>query len=126
KAIAGQYQGLLDPAISARKAAEERDLRARVAADPGKQQAYGDAWQRIAGAEKSLAGFERELFLLETGDAFDSQLFRIARHLVRLAAEKPKPNADRLREYRDSNLESLRFQLFSPAPIHAELERAKL
>jgi hypothetical protein len=31
-----------------------------------------------------------------------------------------------LREYRDSNLESLRFQLFSPAPIHAELERAKL
>jgi len=31
-----------------------------------------------------------------------------------------------LREYRDSNLESLRFQLFSPAPIHAELEQAKL
>jgi hypothetical protein len=45
---------------------------------------------------------------------------------VRLAAEKPKPNADRLREYRDSALESLEFQLYSPAPIHAELERAKL
>ena len=54
--------------------------------------------------------------LLERGDAFDSELFRIARHLVRLAAELPKPNAERLREYRDSALESLKFQLFSPAP----------
>jgi hypothetical protein len=31
-----------------------------------------------------------------------------------------------LREYRDSNLESLQFELFSPAPIHRELERVKL
>ena len=53
-------------------------------------------------------------------------LFHIARHLVRLAAELPKPNAERLREYRDSALESLKFQLFSPAPIHAELEKARL
>ena len=30
-----------------------------------------------------------------------------------LAEEKPKPNAERLREYRDSNLESLEFELFS-------------
>ncbi len=63
---------------------------------------------------------------IERGDAFDSELFHIARHLVRLAAEKPKPNADRLREYRESALESLEFQLFSPAPIYPELERAKL
>ena len=45
---------------------------------------------------------------------------------VRLADELPKPTADRLREYRDSNLESLKFQLFSPAPIYPDLERAKL
>src|SRR5262249_29981856 len=64
--------------------------------------------------------------LLELGDGFDSKLFRIARQLVRLATEKPKPNADRLREYRDSNLESLQFQLFSPAPTYPELERARL
>src|SRR5439155_18494249 len=57
---------------------------------------------------------------------FDSELFPIARHLVRLAAERPKPNTERLREYRDSALESLEFQLFSPAPIHPELERMRL
>jgi hypothetical protein len=126
KAISGQYQGLLDPGIVARKAAEERELRAKIETDPARQKNYGDAWQRIADAEKALAAFEREYALLEIGDAFDSQLFRIARHLVRLAEEKNKPNAERLREYRSSNLESLELQLFSPAPIHAELERARL
>jgi hypothetical protein len=126
KALSGQYQGLLDPAILARKGAEEKSLRDKIAADPAKEKAYGEAWRRIAAAEKTLREFERAYYLQERGDAFNSELFSIARHLVRLAAEKPKPNADRLREYRDSALESLEFQLYSPAPIHVELERAKL
>jgi hypothetical protein len=126
KAFAGQYQGLLDPAIIAKKADDERELRARVAADPQRLKSYGDAWDRIASAEEALAGFEHNYYLLERGDAFDGELFGIARHLVRLAAERPKPNADRLREYRDSALESLEFQLFSPAPIYPELERTRL
>jgi hypothetical protein len=126
KAYAGQYQGLLDPAILARKAQEERDLIGQVHADPARAKAYGQAWDRITEAEKALAGFERDYYLLERGDAFDSELFGIARHLVRLAVERPKPNAERLREYRDSALESLEFQLFSPAPIHPELERTRL
>jgi hypothetical protein len=126
KAITGQYQGLLDPAVMARKAEQEEELRSRVTANAGWQKAYGDAWQRIESSERSLAAFERDYYLHERGDAFDCELFQIARQLVRLAAEKPRPNAERLREYRDSNLESLEFQLFSPAPIHAELERAKL
>jgi hypothetical protein len=126
KAFAGQYQGLLDPAILAKKAEQEREVRDRVAADPVRQKEYGNAWDRLAAAEKTFAAFERHYYLYERGDAFDSELFQIARHLVRLTAEKPKPSTERLREYRDSNLESLEFQLFSPAPIYPELERAKL
>src|SRR5262249_44106144 len=52
--------------------------------------------------------------------------YTIARTLVRLAAEKVKPNPDRLREYRDSALDSLKLQLFSDAPIYPEYEKAKL
>jgi hypothetical protein len=130
KAFSGQYQGLLNPAILERKANEEQTLRKRVEADAAKRQAYGDAWNRIAEAERNLAEFERLYMLLERpegrSDAFDCELFHIARTLIRLVVEKPKPNAERLREYRDSNLESLEFQLFSPAPIHPELERARL
>jgi hypothetical protein len=126
KAFAGQYQGLLDPGVLARKADEERDLRAKVAADPERHKTISPAWDKIEQAQKALAGFERDYSFLERGDAFDSALFGIARTLVRLAVERPKPNAERLREYRDSALESLEFQLYSPAPIHAELERARL
>ena len=67
----------------------------------------------------------REYCLLERGDAFYSTLFGFARHLVRLAAEGEKPNAERMAEYRDSNLESLKFYLFSATPIHPELEQAQ-
>ena len=63
---------------------------------------------------------------LERGFAFDSELFTIARHLVRLAEEKAKPNSERLKEYRDSALQSLELQLFSEAPIYPEFEEAKL
>jgi Peptidase S46 len=126
KASAGQYLGLLDPAILQRKQTEERALRDKVTGSAKLRTECGAAWDRISQAEQALTGFEREYALLETGHAFESQLFRIARHLVRLAAEKPKPNAERLREYRDSNLESLELELFSPAPLHRELERVKL
>jgi hypothetical protein len=128
KAFAGQYQGLLDPALLRRKAEDEQAFLAEVKLKGGaeKHRALQSALERIEEAEKALAGFEKEYYLLERGDAFDSELFHIARHLVRLAAERPKANAERLREYRDSALESLEFQLFSPAPIHAVLERERL
>ncbi len=82
--------------------------------------------EKIADAEHALHGFELEYSLLERGDAFFAEPFKIARHLVRLADELSKPSAERFREYRDSNLESLKFELFSPAPLYPEFERAKL
>src|SRR5262249_43243412 len=126
KARTGGLEGLRDPALMARKAAAERELRARIDADPTKKEAYGDAWDKIAAAQKVAAQIRLRLNFLETGIAFDSQLFSIARTLVRLAEEKAKPNPERLREYRDSALESLKLQLFSDAPIYPEYEKAKL
>jgi hypothetical protein len=122
KAYSGQYQGLFDPAILKQKNEAESKLRALYKGDS----AGPDPWAQIENAQRTLAGFEVEFALLERGDAFSSDLFPIARHLVRMAVELPKKSADRLREYRDSNLESLKFQLFSPAPIYPELERARL
>src|SRR6185503_16809864 len=52
--------------------------------------------------------------------------FSIARELVRMADEDAKDNADRLREYRESNRESLEQQLFSEAPLYDDLEMVKL
>ncbi len=127
KAFSGQYQGLLDLAVMQRKEREGIKLFVTIGDGPSPAQleAQGGA-VKIATAQRTVKEFEKEWSLLERADAFFSDLFKIARDLVRLRAELEKPSSDRLREYRDSNLESLRFQLFSPAPIHAELERVKL
>ncbi len=116
KAFSGQLQGLLDPAILKQKETTEQAL-------VGKSDA---PWQTIAKAQKSYREFEKPHALLETGHGFASELFTIARHLVRMANELPNQSSTRLREYRDSNLESLKFQLLSPAPLYADLERVKL
>jgi hypothetical protein len=126
KARTGGLEGLRDPALMARKRDAENELRARIDANPAKKSEYGDAWDRIAGAQRAAREIRLRLNFLETGLAFDTHLFSIARTLVRLAAEKAKPNPDRLREYRSSALDSLQLQLFSDAPIYPEYEKAKL
>ena len=141
KAFSGQLQGLLDPAIMKQKRDAERGFIESLVAlkhrammipgpiDPRWHSAYNDALdalEKVEAVQRGLRGFEKEYSLLETGHAFYSPLFGTARHCVRMGDELPKKSADRLREYRDSNLDSLKFQLFSPAPMYPELERAKL
>lgn len=126
KARTGGFKGLNDKALMDRKEAEERALRDRLNASEESRRAFGDAWDKIAEAQKVAGGIGKGMNLLERGLAFDSRLFTIARDLVRMAEEKAKPNADRLREFRDSALESLELELFSEAPIYPDFEKAKL
>src|SRR5262249_10965258 len=49
-----------------------------------------------------------------------------AREFVGMAEQDNKDNAERLREYRKSNRESLEQELFSDAPIYDDLEVTKL
>jgi hypothetical protein len=126
KALGGQYQGLLDPAVLERKKTMELALRDRIKADPEKEKRYGAAWPNIERCLERYTAFYREYHLLERGDALDCELFRIARHLVRMAEERSKPDSTRLREYRDSNRASLELRLFSPATVAPSLERVKL
>src|SRR5258705_885891 len=65
-------------------------------------------------------------FRFVDGVAFNSHLFDLARTIVRLADESQKSNAERLREYRESNIESLKQQLYSEAPIYEDMETVKL
>lgn len=126
KAYFGRIAGLQDPAIVKAKADAEAALRARVAADPQLAAAYGDAWQMVDHALATYRPIYLDYRFLEGPLAFNSHLFSIARTLVRLADESQKPNADRLREYRESNLESLEQSLYSEAPIYPDLETIEL
>ena len=128
KAFSGQLQGLLDPKVMAMKALRETELGGNIVREPGTLPADSPlhAFARVEKIQAAFAAFEKEYALIETGQAFATDLFTIARHCVRMADELPKPSADRLREYRDSNLASLTYQLESPAPFYPELERVKL
>ena len=51
--------------------------------------------------------------------------FGIARTLLRASEELPKPGGERLREFADARIPSLKFQLLSDEPIYEDLDRAK-
>ncbi len=127
KALTGYQSGLLDARLMSKRAEMERELRGKVVADPKMEKDYGGVWESLAQAQRTYADFFRRHQLLEqTVGLRQSKLFQIARHLVRMPVEKGKPNADRLREYRDSNLASIEDDLFSPAPVYPQLETALL
>ncbi len=125
KAITGYEAGLLDKSIMDAKAADEAKLRASYKAD-AKNATGSDPWDEIAQAMKLQHDIYLQLSYLERLRGFASGLPQIARVLVRAAEEKPKPNADRLREFRDSALPSLEQQLFSTAPVYKTLDTAQL
>ncbi len=127
KARLGGLEGLRDKSFMKRKAQAEADSRSRAQSAQSRQQ--GDraaAWEKIAQAQKVAAQIAKPYFYHERGYAFDCDLFELARHIVRLAEEKTKPNSERLKEYRESALKSLELKLYSSAPIYREIEEARL
>ena len=119
KVYVGRAEALADKAIVAKKEAEEADFRKRVAANPEWQKEYGGAWDTIAQTEELVKPEIRSQLFRRTA----SRLFSIAMQIVQYAAEVKKPDGDRLPGYHDAQLESLRFQLLSPARIEIPTEK---
>jgi hypothetical protein len=126
KAYLGRIAGLQDPAVLKAKEATESALRQKVTSDPALNAAYGDAWQNVDHAIATYRPVYVEYRFIEGGLAFNSGLFQTARTLLRLGDESTKPNGERLREYRESNLPSLKQGLYSEAPIYEDLETVTL
>ncbi len=120
KAITGYEAGLKDESIMDQKAADQAKLRSAFEADP-KNAGAPDPWNEIVQAIKVNQSIYGNLTYLERLRGFP-RLPQLARTLVRAAEERPKPNPDRFREFRDSALPSLEQQLFSTEPIYKNLE----
>lgn len=120
KAVTGEYEGLLDPALIKSLAAAENALRKSVAqsSDAATKDAK-DSWDKIAAATKKAG--ERRLQTTYRSFA-PTKVASLANSIVRYVAEVAKPNDKRWEEYRDSSLESLKFRLFSPAPMYPDME----
>lgn len=123
KAMTGEYQGLLDPALMAGRKKTEEEFRLKVASNPEWDKAYGDAWGTIADIIKKMTPQAKRQFFHRF---FGSDLAGFATSIVRYVVEVKKPDADRIPGYHDSELNELRFALFSPAPIYKDMEECLL
>ncbi len=122
KAYDGRLKGLRDKNVWDTKRKDEEAFRAAVMAKPQWKAAYGGAWDQIAQAEKKAATRLKERWFHSTG----SDLVGLANNIVEYVAEIKKPDAQRLPDFHEAQLESLRYEMFSPAPIYPGLEIAKI
>jgi Peptidase S46 len=119
KVYVGRAEALADKNIVAKKQSEEDDFRKKVAANPEWQKEFGGAWDTIARAEDQMRPELKTQIFRRT----DSRLFTLALQLVQYAAEIKKPDGERLPQFHDANLQSLKFQMLSPAPITMDTEK---
>jgi hypothetical protein len=122
KAIDGRYKGLLDKSVMDKKRRDDEDFRAKVMANPEWKQAYGGAWEAIAGATRKAVSRARQ----QAYRSIDSQLAATAATIVDYVAEIKKPDGERLAQYHEAGLESLRHRLFSRAPTYPAMEIARM
>jgi hypothetical protein len=115
KVFLGRTKALNDPAFTGKLAAAEAQLRAKSAGNA----AIGDPWTDIATATRAYRDFYvADRFSLPSGD-----LFGYAMTLVRAAAERTKPNAERLPGYSDSSLPLVEKRLLDERPIYPWLDQ---
>ena len=126
KAYLGGLEGLQTPAVVKNKKTKERKVKAALASRPELAKKYGDPYQEIEDALEVYRKIYNDYYLIGAGRAFNTRLFDIAETIHRYKQETKKPSGERLREFRDSNLDSLKQGLFSEAPLYKDLETAKL
>jgi len=119
KVYLGRAEALADPAIMAKKQADEEEFRHKVDANREWKKTYGNAWSTIASVEEKARPEIKNQVFRRT----DSQLFTIALQIVQLVAEVKKPDGERLPQYHEAGLDTLKFQLLSPAPIYSSTEK---
>jgi len=122
KAYEGRLKGLQDKRVMDAKRADETKFKAQVLANPQWKAAYGNAWDQIAAAEKKAQTRFKEQYF----HGLNSTLANLAMEIVQYVAEVKKPDGERLPGYHEAQLDSLKLQMFSPAPIYPDMEIARI
>jgi hypothetical protein len=123
KARSGQFRALNDAAFAAKLDAAEADLKAKSAGNA----AIGDPWAAVAKATQAYRTFRWPYYFMEANaGGFASELYGYAKALVRAAAEREKPNSERLPGYTDSALPLLAKNVLDPQPIYPWQEELNL
>jgi hypothetical protein len=122
KVFEGRRDGLQDKNLMEKKRKEDEEFRSKVDANPEWKKEYGSAWSLEEEALQKARPRIKEQFFRNV----DSQLAGLAVQIVTYVAEIKKPDGERLPGFHDSQLDSLKQRLFSPAPIYPEMEIARM
>ena len=122
KVFEGRRDGLQDKNLMEKKRKEDEEFRGKVDANPEWKKEYSSAWSLEEDALQKARPRIKQQFFRST----DSQLSLLATQIVTYVAEIKKPDGERLPGFHDSQLDSLKQRLFSPAPIYPEMEIARM
>ena len=126
KGLSGRRQALADPAGFARVTARETDLQTRVRRNRVSQREVGDAWGEIERAQAAYRGMFYSYQYLEARAGERSVLFSWARDIVRGAAERSLPDAQRLPRYSEARMPAVASSVGAQRPVIAEFEEIQL
>jgi len=118
KVYLGRSRALNDRAFMARLGQREADFRKKGRGQIGR----GDPWREVAEATEAY----RALYLPARFTKPMSSLLSYARSLVFAAAEREKPNGERLAQYSDSALPLLEKRLLDARPVYPWLDQLQL
>ena len=124
KAREGEYRGLTDPKLMAKKEASEKVLRQAVAKDPKLEKAYGSAWSDAEGAYAWAREHQKDILYKRSmpGSRAIGMVLTILRYPVEIA----KPDKDRLEGFHDAEIaDSLRY-IMAPSPLYKDMEEILL
>jgi hypothetical protein len=118
KAMTGEYQGLLDKNLMAKKQNDEKELLNRINANPELKAKYAWAWDSISTAMERTRSRFKELTYRGLSGSLGSRALTIARYAI----ESKKPNGERMPQFQDAMVKLTLENLYSPAPVYPDME----
>ncbi|GAB2562350.1 S46 family peptidase [Dyella jejuensis] len=128
KVYNGWLQTLADDNFVQHKQEQDAALRQWMAATAQRRAAYGDPWTELAHAQQRGQQLSTRYMMLERGIGLGQfgELFNDARILVRAAAERTKPDGERLPDFREANLPAVQQAVESNVPVYPRYEQTLL
>ena len=129
KVFNGWLETLADENFVEQKKKQDASLREWMAATLERRTKYGDPWADLEHAQQRSKDLRARYDMLEGGAGFAgrfAQLFDYARTLVRVAAERGKPDGERLPQFREANLPAVQQTVESDVPVYPRYEQTML
>ena len=123
KAREGEFRGLQDKEMMAKKAASDGSLRQAVGKDAKLEAQFGSAWTEAEGAYAWAKDHIKDIRFKMT---FGGRSMGSVMTLLRYPVEMAKPDSERLEGFHDAEIEETLRRLKAPGPYYKDLEEVLL